>query len=1310
MVLDTRREYFTPAGVGEADPLPPVQLLLQGIDTFDGHFNDGRDSITADDNATDIMLVEATSQNDTILIGQLADGRVHVNFQTINPHTGAHEAWEILAPWRANDTSNPAKPAFNPSLPLDPDGRPLVEQFRISGLLGDDNISFVAEPYQAFAGTPAEKTVLPLDIGDLNDRSDDFVGVIDGGPDDDTLTGTAGRDRLDGGSGDDMLFGGTGLAFMYGNGGNDVLNRADGSVFESLDGGLGGDAWKDYAKESQKVWYVGGTEADDVIAVDFVTEPGLLRDHHLVTRLTNNNGNFSFAAQVRLDFGATDSEGHLVWDLADTIARLDELAKRGTQQNPDPLTPTPGVDTAVSAKKTRALADSLDLDGLLPAEGDYDVILIDALGGNDIVNVGPTVQKTVWIDGGPGDDRITVSGGNAILADKSEYDRRNDTPPTAYVLSNPGAPAPAPDQIPALTGSVSFTGLTIDNPEDADWYRIRPGVNAPAATLNLSSDSARDGLEVALFEAGVDGAVADLNITTMVIHGATALGFSADQVASDTLVLEATNPGPVNGQLGADLSVTLDVTRPDGTLTTLTLALAAAATADNDALDDLAADLDARLRQALAANGFGSGAVVVTAQGSHLRFSAPLTPTLQLSRDRTDLGGTHDTIATAYTIDAVETLARVTGLTIHQGPSGADPGDVDVFKFSLFRAGIAGDRINLVKTATGDQLRLELLDGAGIVIRSDTASAPLVVEVKDAGAVTNVLGPITTTGSLETNISLDPLAAGTYFVKLSGTTSPTAYELKPGTRATDRTITETVTTTGLVRQEIRTIRTFGQTELDLSAQQRTALDLSRLFTVTGGSASSKEYLIRVTSPNRVTTQYDLAFNLGDRTDPSTRAVSLTAKKTVNRRDVLIGGPGNDALQGGPGEDWIFGGPDNDVLSGGYDRLHEDLLFGGPGDDSFQLQPDGLPFLKGTDETFIPTFNDRFDGGPGTDRVYFQGGDYDRPSAPVPDYVAIRWDRFLQRYEFTAVPWDIANQAFAVEQEVVNASTESVTTFNGAVSFRLRLPGTADFVTVNATIAASTVAEIVEDLQLALDANPGIGKGAVGVEALEGALRLRAAGRGLELRTSDTDPMHTALGFDVLAPGSAKYRQTYAFYQTVSVEKTVIDTRAGDDIVRGDGEYMFPNFPSEWGIKPGDFEQRALLGRLEIYGGDGNDRLFGGALDDLIDGGDGADIIMGGGGNDQLIGGPGRDLVVGGEVMESDPFEFTSRFGTSDRNDLVSLASQLPAVRAGSSIEGLNFDLDDTGDWYIISRAEAIRRFGEATATSALLTSQMVDVR
>src|SRR5690606_7722559 len=95
-------------------------------------------------------------------------------------------------------------------------------------------------------------------------------------------------------------------------------------------------------------------------------------------------------------------------------------------------------------------------------------------------------------------------------------------------------------------------------------------------------------------------------------------------------------------------------------------------------------------------------------------------------------------------------------------------------------------------------------------------------------------------------------------------------------------------------------------------------------------------------------------------DQQTFEVNLAVKANTDRRDIIIGGNGNDALQGGPGSTWIFGNAGNDVLTGGYDRQAPDLLFGGEGDDTFQLLPDQLPFIKGTTETYLPTLVDRFD--------------------------------------------------------------------------------------------------------------------------------------------------------------------------------------------------------------------------------------------------------------------------------------------------------------------------------------------------------------
>ena len=647
-------------------------------------------------------------------------------------------------------------------------------------------------------------------------------------------------------------------------------------------------------------------------------------------------------------------------------------------------------------------------------------------------------------------------------------------------------------------------------------------------------------------------------------------------------------------------------------------------------------------------------------------------------------------------LGAHSSFPRLTGTSID---SGADI--EEWYSFTLLREGTVADFVTLDASDTL-RLRLHQFDGNGNLIELD-----------------NVVADATTTAE----IPLSGFDAGEYLLVVLDATGPTDYELKPDDKITERSIVEGTNASGdRVRTEIRTVREFGQALADLSGQQTTFIDLA-------GLTANTPYLIRVTSPNRVPTEYDLTFegveesasDLDDTidddsvVDPAIAIVSVANKLDPVRRDVIVGGPGHDALQGGPGPDWIFGGPGNDVITGGYDRQTSDLLFGNAGDDTFQILPDALPFIKGTTETFVPTLVDRLDGGPGNDRVLFEGGDLDRLNRPVPDWVAIRWNRFLQRYEFTAVPWDTANQLFSVDQEVINATEQApLAGFNATVNFRIRVsnPSNPDqgFLPVTADIDASDITELANQIQAALDGVFGVdtnGNPVVAVEFPDGILRLRASGQGLEFRAEADDPIVTALGFEPLTAGSPIFLQHFAFYQSFSVEKTVIDTRAGDDIVHGDPEYFFPNVPSEWGIDPGDFEQRALIAALEIHGGEGNDRLFGGALGDTIFGGTGSDVIFGGGGNDSLDGGPGRDFIAGNTELVPDEHEFVSRSGTLDRNDLVTLASELPAIRSGSVIDGLNIDLDDNGDWYIISSAEAQLRFGDTTG--ALLTADMIDV-
>lgn len=100
-----------------------------------------------------------------------------------------------------------------------------------------------------------------------------------------------------------------------------------------------------------------------------------------------------------------------------------------------------------------------------------------------------------------------------------------------------------------------------------------------------------------------------------------------------------------------------------------------------------------------------------------------------------------------------------------------------------------------------------------------------------------------------------------------------------------------------------------------------------------------------------------------------------ANQSLNRTDILDGGPGNDVMfglngddvmDGGPGDDIILGGPDGGAAPGG--PPNSDVMFGGPGNDVNLWAPgDGS-------EAFI--------GGPGLDAIVFGATDREAVADPA----------------------------------------------------------------------------------------------------------------------------------------------------------------------------------------------------------------------------------------------------------------------------------------------------------------------------------------
>ena len=134
----------------------------------------------------------------------------------------------------------------------------------------------------------------------------------------------------------DIMYAGTGLDFLYGNGGGgplgDQIITPKGTEFEDTDGELGqDDDWKQYAKTTDKVWYVNGSATDDNFVVDFVTDPySALFNRHLV--LVNQGGTTS----VRFRFGNNapeDSTGEALITADDIFSDTQEICLRSGPPN-----------------------------------------------------------------------------------------------------------------------------------------------------------------------------------------------------------------------------------------------------------------------------------------------------------------------------------------------------------------------------------------------------------------------------------------------------------------------------------------------------------------------------------------------------------------------------------------------------------------------------------------------------------------------------------------------------------------------------------------------------------------------------------------------------------------------------------------------------------------------------------------------------------------------------------------------------------------------------------------------------------------
>ena len=234
--------------------------------------------------------------------------------------------------------------------------------------------------------------------------------TIDGGAGNDTITGGDGDDTLIGGEGDDLITGGRGNDTALLGTGNDtfVWNPGDGSdTVEGQDGidtlvfnGANINEKIDISAKGGRVRFTRdvGNIAMDLNGVEHIQFNALGGSDNIVVNDLAGTG----VTQIALDLASPAGSG-----TGDGAA--DSVTVTGTK-GADQIT----VLSNGTSVNVNGLPAQVTISG---SEGDLDSLVVNALGGNDVIDASllATGQVKLTIDGGAGNDTITGSAGNDIL-------------------------------------------------------------------------------------------------------------------------------------------------------------------------------------------------------------------------------------------------------------------------------------------------------------------------------------------------------------------------------------------------------------------------------------------------------------------------------------------------------------------------------------------------------------------------------------------------------------------------------------------------------------------------------------------------------------------------------------------------------------------------------------------------------------------------------------------------------------------------------------------------------------------------------
>src|SRR5262249_51994228 len=419
--------------------------------------------------------------------------------------------------------------------------------FTVSGLHATVNV-------QGSEGANDNLVVHTLDGNDVIDASGLAAGVVnltsDGGAGNDRITGSDGVDRLIGGDGNDQIEGGRGNDVMFGGAGNDVFAWDPGDGSDLIEGQGGHDTLQ----------FEGANISENMDLSANGSRVRLFRDIGNITMDLNG------IEQVDIDaLGG-----------ADTITVGDLSGTDVTQVNID-LAGTPGSGTGDGQADTlivngTAQSDTIQIAGSatsykvagLPAEvtvqgseGANDQLVVNALGGDDVVNAStlPAGVVQLTVDGGAGNDVILGSRGADMLlgGDGDDFIDGNQGDDVALLGAGDDVfqwdPGDGSDTVEGQDGfdRLLFNGANVNENIDisANGSRVRFFRDVASVTMDLNNVEAIDFNALGGADNIVVNDVSGTDLVEVNIDLASPAGSGTGDGAADTV--------SVSGTAGADL-------------------------------------------------------------------------------------------------------------------------------------------------------------------------------------------------------------------------------------------------------------------------------------------------------------------------------------------------------------------------------------------------------------------------------------------------------------------------------------------------------------------------------------------------------------------------------------------------------------------------------------------------------------------------------------------------------------------------------------------------------------------------------------